>query len=59
MAALRRTMQRVYWRAKGNRAVVLNHKPMKVLRLSASNPVALRRSGTRSLHQKLAASWRQ
>jgi len=56
MAALRRTMQRVYWRAKGNRAVVLNHKPMKVLRLSASNPVALRRSGTRSLHQKLAAS---
>jgi len=32
-----------------------NHKPIKVLRLSTSNPVACRRSGMQSLHQKLAA----
>jgi len=39
----------------GKGVAVLNHKPIKVLRLSMSNPVAPRRPGTWSLHQKLAA----
>jgi len=34
---------------------MLNHKPIKMLRLSTSNPVASRKPDTRSLHQKLAA----
>jgi len=36
-------------------AAVLNHEPIKVLRLSTINPVASRKPDTRSLHQKLAA----
>jgi len=36
---------------------VLNHKPIKVLRLSTSNLAAFCRPGTRSLHQKLAAGY--
>ena len=46
---------RVYWSAKGKGAAVLNHKPIKVLRLSTSNPVVSRKPDTQSLHQKLAA----
>ena len=37
-------------------AAVLSHKPIRVLRLSTSNPVASRKLDTRSLHQKLAAA---
>jgi len=47
--------ERVYQRAKGKGAAVLNHKPTKVLLLSTSNPVVSCKLDTRSLHQKLAA----
>ena len=39
---------------KEREAVVLSHKPTKVLQLRTSNPVAARELDTRSLHQKLA-----
>ena len=58
MAALRMT-QRVYRKAKGKGAAVLNHKTSMVLRLSMSKQVASRKLDMWSLHQKLAAGKRQ
>jgi len=56
MAALRWMMQtKGILVGKGKGAAVLNHKPVKVLRLSTSNPVASVKPDTWGLHQKLAA----